>query len=279
MKKFKPTTPSRRQMSCPDYSILSGVRPDRKLMMRINPKSGRNHSGRITVRHQGGGNKKLYRLVDFVAVDKLDVPAKIETLEYDPYRTAFIMKLIYKDGERRYALAPHGAKVGDSIFIGESAPLNLGNRMRIKNIPVGLSVYSVEINPGKGGQIARSAGSSVEVQGHDGGFTHLKMSSGEVRKILWNNFASIGQVSNPDWRHVNIGKAGRMRGMGVRPTVRGSAMNPCDHPYGGGEGRQPRGTRKPKTLWGKVTGGRKTRDRKKWSSSLIIKRRVKKSKK
>ncbi len=279
MKKFKPTTPSRRQMSCPDYSILSGVRPDRKLMIRINPKSGRNHSGRITVRHQGGGNKKLYRLVDFVAVDKLDVPAKIETLEYDPYRTAFIMKLIYKDGERRYALAPHGAKVGDPIFIGESAPLNLGNRMRIKNIPVGLSVYSVEINPGKGGQIARSAGSSVEVQGHDGGFTHLKMSSGEVRKILWNNFASIGQVSNPDWRHVNIGKAGRMRGMGVRPTVRGSAMNPCDHPYGGGEGRQPRGTRKPKTLWGKVTGGRKTRDRKKWSSSLIIKRRVKKSKK
>jgi len=279
MKKFKPTTPSRRQMSCPDYSILSGVRPDRKLMIRINPKSGRNHSGRITVRHQGGGNKKLYRLVDFVAVDKLDIPAKIETLEYDPYRTAFIMKLIYKDGERRYALAPHGAKVGDSIFIGESVPLNPGNRMRIKNIPVGLSVYSVEINPGKGGQIARSAGSSVEVQGHDGGFTHLKMSSGEVRKILWNNFASIGQVSNPDWRHVNIGKAGRMRGMGVRPTVRGSAMNPCDHPYGGGEGRQPRGTRKPKTLWGKVTGGRKTRDRKKWSSSLIIKRRVKKSKK
>jgi len=279
MKKFKPTTPSRRQMSCPDYSILSDVRPTRKLTMRINPKSGRNHSGRITVRHQGGGNKKLYRLVDFIAIDKLDVPAKIETLEYDPYRTAFIMKLVYKDGERRYALAPHGVKVGDKILVGESVPLNLGNRMRIKNIPVGLSVHNVEINPGKGGQLARGAGSAVEVQGHDSGFTHLKMSSGEVRKILWNNFASIGQVSNPDWRLVNIGKAGRMRGMGVRPTVRGTAMNPCDHPYGGGEGRQPRGTKKPKTRWGKVTGGRKTRNNKKWSSSLIIKRRTKKSRK
>jgi len=279
MKKFKPTTPSRRHMTCPDYSILSGVRPDRKLMIRITPKSGRNHSGRITVRHQGGGNKKLYRLVDFVSVDKFNVPAKIETLEYDPYRTAFIMKLIYKDGERRYALAPHGAKVGDKVLIGESVPLNSGNRMRIKNIPVGLSVHNVEINPGKGGQFARSAGSSVEVRGHDAGFTHLKMSSGEIRKVLWDSFASIGQVSNPNWRFVNIGKAGRMRGMGVRPTVRGTAMNPCDHPYGGGEGRQPRGTRKPKTLWGKVTGGRKTRNRKKWSNSLIVKRRVKKSKK
>lgn len=263
----------------PDYSVLSDARPDRKLMMRINPKSGRNHSGRITVRHQSGGNKKLYRSVDFISVDKLNVPAKVETLEYDPYRTAFIMKLLYKDGERRYALAPHGVKVGDEILVAESAPLTPGNRMRLKNIPVGTQVHNVEINPGKGGQIARSAGSSVEVQGHDAGLTHLKMSSGEVRRVLWDGFASLGQVSNPDWRLVNIGKAGRSRGMGIRPTVRGTAMNPVDHPYGGGEGRQPRGTRKPKTIWGKVTGGRKTRNKKKWSNTLIVKRRAKKNRK
>jgi len=279
MKKFNPTTPSRRHMSCPDYSILSGVRPDRKLTMRINPKSGRNNQGRITVRHQSGGNKKLYRMVDFVAVDKLDIPAKVESLEYDPYRTAFIMKLLYKDGERRYALAPHGAKEGDDIIASDVAAFNPGNRMRLKNIPVGYSVYNVELNPGKGGQLARSAGSSVEVQAHDAGFSHLKMSSGEIRKVLWENFASIGQVSNPDWRLVNIGKAGRSRGMGIRPTVRGTAMNPCDHPYGGGEGRQPRGTKRPKTKWGKVTGGRKTRDKKKWSNVLVVKRRTKKNRK
>jgi large subunit ribosomal protein L2 len=279
MKKFNPTTPSRRHMSVPDYGVLSKVRPERKLMMRINPKSGRNHAGRITVRHQGGGNKKLYRMVDFIAIDKIDVPAKVETLEYDPYRTAFIMKVLYKDGERRYALAPHGIKEGDSIIISESAPLTPGNRMRLKNIPVGTQVHNVEINPGKGGQIARSAGSYVEVQGHDAGRTHLKMTSGEIRKVLSDGFATIGQVSNPDWRLVNIGKAGRSRGMGIRPTVRGTAMNPVDHPYGGGEGRQPRGTRKPKTLWGKVTGGRRTRNKKKWSGVLIVKRRTKKNRK
>jgi len=279
MKKFKPTTPSRRHMSVPDYSILTKTRKDRRLTIRISQKAGRNSAGRITVRHQGGGSKKLYRLVDFVSIDKINVPAKVETLEYDPYRTAFIMKLLYRDGERRYALAPHGIKVGDDILVAETAPFTLGNRMRLKNIPVGYAVHNVEINPGKGGQIARSAGSTVEVQGHDGGFTHLKMSSTEVRKVLSDGFASIGQVSNPDWGLVNIGKAGRSRGMGIRPTVRGTAMNPVDHPYGGGEGRQPRGTKRPKTLWGKVTGGRKTRNRKKWSKVLIVKRRVKKNKK
>jgi len=265
-------------MSCPDYSVLSGDRPDRKMTIRISPKAGRNNKGRITVRHKSGGNKKLYRLVDFVAVDKLDVPAKVETLEYDPYRTAFIMKLLYKDGERRYALAPYGIKTGDEIIVAESAPFTPGNRMRLKNIPVGTNVHNVELNPGKGGQVARSAGSYLEVQAHDAGYSHLKMSSGEVRKVLWDCFASIGQVSNPDWRLVNIGKAGRKRGMGIRPTVRGSAMNPVDHPYGGGEGRQPRGTKKPKTLWGKVTGGKKTRNKKKWSNSVIVKKKSKKRK-
>lgn len=279
MKKFNPTTPSRRHMTVPDYSVLSGVRPDRKLTMRINPKSGRNNQGRITVRHQSGGSKKLYRLVDFVAVDKINIPAKVETLEYDPYRTAFIMKLLYRDGERRYALAPRDVKTGDDIIASEIAPFKPGNRMRLKNIPVGYLVHNIELNPGKGGQIVRSAGSFAEIQAHDAGFSQIKMASGEIRKILWDSFASIGQVSNPDWRLVNIGKAGRSRGMGIRPTVRGTAMNPCDHPYGGGEGRQPRGTKKPKTLWGKVTGGRKTRDKKKWSNVLIVKRRVKKKKK
>ncbi|MDD4931026.1 MAG: 50S ribosomal protein L2 [Candidatus Colwellbacteria bacterium] len=279
MKKFNPTTPSRRHMTVPDYSVLSDVKPEKRLMMNIQTKAGRNNSGRITVRHQGAGNKKMYRMVDFVAVDKLDVPAKIETIEYDPYRTAFIMKLLYRDGERRYSLAPCGVKEGDTIIVAEIAPFTPGNRMRMKNIPVGTSVYNIELNPGKGGQIVRSAGSFGEIQGHDSGYTHLKMSSGEVRKVLWDCFASIGQVSNPDWRHVVIGKAGRNRGMGIRPTVRGTAMNPCDHPYGGGEGRQPRGTKRPKTMWGKVTGGKKTRDKKKWSNVVIMSRRSKKKRK
>ncbi len=266
-------------MTMPDYKVLSKVRPDRKLMTSLQDCAGRNHSGRITVRHQGAGNRRLYRMVDFVQVDKLNVSAKVETLEYDPYRTAFIMKLLFKDGERRYALAPHGVKQGDEITISEAGALKPGNRMRLKNIPVGYTVHNIELNPGKGGQITRSAGSFAEVQGHDSGITHLKMSSGEVRKILWDSFASLGQVSNPDWHLVTIGKAGRSRGMGIRPTVRGTAMNPCDHPYGGGEGRQPRGTKRPKTLWGKVTGGRKTRDGKKWSNVLIVSRRIKKNRK
>jgi len=266
-------------MTVPDYGILSGVRPEKRLCINLRENAGRNNSGRITVRHQGGGNKRSYRLVDFVAVDKLDVPAKVETIEYDPYRTAFIMKLLYRDGERRYALAPMGIKEGDTVITADSAPFTPGNRMRLKNIPVGYTVHNIELNPGKGGQIIRSAGSFAEVQGHDANFTHIKMASGEVRKILWDSFASIGQVSNADWRLVNIGKAGRNRGMGIRPTVRGTAMNPCDHPYGGGEGRQPRGTKRPKTMWGKVTGGRKTRDKKKWSGVLIVSRRSKKTRK
>ncbi|MDD5099197.1 MAG: 50S ribosomal protein L2 [Candidatus Colwellbacteria bacterium] len=280
MKKFNPTTPSRRHMTVPEYgALLSGVKPEKRLCVNLKNHAGRNNTGRITTRHQGGGNKKMYRLVDFVVVDKLDVPAKVETIEYDPYRTAFIMKVLYKDGERRYMVAPSGINVGDAVITSDAAPLNLGSRMRIKNIPVGYTVHNIELNPGKGGQIIRSAGSFAEVSGHDAGFTYIKMASGEVRKVLWDCFASIGQVSNPDWRLVNIGKAGRNRGMGIRPTVRGTAMNPCDHPYGGGEGRQPRGTKKPKTIWGKVTGGRRTRDKKKWSKVLIVSRRSKKNKK
>jgi len=266
-------------MTAPDYrSVLSGVKPEKKLTMNLQERAGRNNRGRITMRHQGAGNKRTYRIIDFRRNDKLNIPARIESLEYDPYRTAFIMKLIYKDGTRRYSIAPQGAKAGSTIVTAENAEFVPGNRLMLKNIPVGYSVFNIELNPGKGGQIVRSAGSSAEVLGHDAGYTQLKMPSGEIRKVLWSNFATLGQVSNADWGLVNIGKAGRTRGMGVRPTVRGTVMNPVDHPYGGGEGRQPRGTKKPKTKWGKITGGRKTRNQKKWSNVLITKRRLKKKK-
>ncbi|MCL4406390.1 MAG: 50S ribosomal protein L2 [Patescibacteria group bacterium] len=277
MKKYNPTTPSRRHMTAPDYrQILSGRKPEKKLTMKLQDRAGRNNQGRITMRHQGAGNKRTYRIIDFKRNDKLNIPARIESLEYDPYRTAFIMKLIYKDGTRRYSIAPQGAKVGSTIITAENAELIPGNRLALKNIPVGYTVFNIELNPGKGGQVVRSAGSAAEVLGHDAGYTQLKMPSGEIRKVIWNNFATLGQVSNSDWNLVNIGKAGRNRGLGIRPTVRGSVMNPVDHPYGGGEGRQPRGTRKPKTKWGKITGGRKTRNKKKWSNVLIMKRRQKK---
>jgi large subunit ribosomal protein L2 len=266
-------------MTVPEYGILSRIKPEKKLLVKLAEHAGRNSRGRITVRHQGGGVKRMYRRIDFKGNDKLGIPARVETLEYDPYRTAFVMKLLYEDGERRYALAPQGIRVGEKVIADESAPFTPGNRLRLKNIPVGYNVYNVELNPGKGGQIIRSAGSAGEILAHDNGYTQIKMPSAEVRKVLWNNFATIGQVSNIDWGLVNIGKAGRSRKMGVRPTVRGSAMNPVDHPYGGGEGRQPRGTRKPKTKWGKITGGRKTRDPKKWSNALILQKRSRKKRK
>lgn len=272
MKTYKPTTPSRRQMTTVDYGILSAVKPLKKLIKKLPKHSGRNNQGRITVRHQGGGAKKLYRIIDFKQ-NKFDIPAKVETMEYDPYRTAFIAKVLYKDGERRYILASKNTTVGDEIISSENTPLKEGNRLMIKNVPVGYFVYSVELNKNKGGQLARSAGSYAEVLAQENGFTHLKISSGEVRKIHWDNFASLGQVSNSDHNLVTIGKAGRSRWLGIRPTVRGSAMNPCDHPYGGGEGRALRGTKRPKTKWGKVTGGRKTRKKNKQSNKYIIKRR------
>jgi large subunit ribosomal protein L2 len=273
MKAYKPTTPGRRQMTVPDYSALSKAEPYKPLLRRIKAHAGRNAQGRITVRHQGGGHKKLYRVIDFRQNEFMDVPAKVETLEYDPYRSAFIARVLYANGERRYVLAAQGLVVGDSIVTSEAAPLRIGNRLRLKNIPIGYQVHNVELKPGTGGKLARSAGSYAEVLANADGYTDLKLSSGEIRQVPWSSFASIGQLSNPEHNLVTIGKAGRSRWLGVRPTVRGTAMNPVDHPYGGGEGRQPRGTRKPKTLWGKVTGGHRTRNKKKWSSRLIIKRR------
>jgi len=272
-KTYRPTTPSLRQRTSLEFrKVITTDTPYKGLLARLNEKSGRNNKGRITTRHQGGGVKKMYRLVDF-RQDKLNVPAKVETIEYDPNRNAFISLIVFKDGERRYVLNAEGMKVGQEIIVGENAAIKIGNRLPLKNIPVGTAVHNIELLPKEGGKMVKSAGSMAEVMGLEGKYAILKLSSGETRKVLADCFASIGQVSNSEFRTINLGKAGRSRHLGIRPTVRGSAMNPCDHPYGGGEGKQPRGTRKPKTLWGKVTGGHKTRRKKKWSNVLIIKRR------
>jgi len=275
MKSFRPTSPGRRQMTVVDYGILSKSKRHKPLTMKLQDCAGRNNQGRITMRHQGGGNKKIYRIIDF-RQNKIDVPGKIESLEYDPYRTAFIALVIYKDGERRYILAPKDIKVGDEIITSPKAVLKTGNRLMMKNIPIGYQVHNVEVLGGKGGQLARSAGSFIELLGQEGKYSIIKMSSGEVRKVLSENYASLGQISNQDWNLTVIGKAGRSRHLGIRPTVRGKVMNPCDHPYGGGEGCTQRGTKRPKDIWGNITGGRKTRKRKKWSTKLILQRRPKK---
>jgi large subunit ribosomal protein L2 len=266
-------------MTTADYSSLSDVRPHRALVKRLPLRGGRNSQGRITTRHQGGGNKKLYRMVDFKQMPRPGVAtmkAIVETLEYDPYRTAFIALIKYEDGSKSYILAPQSLAIGAEIVTGDNVPLKTGNRMKLKNIPVGYQVYNVEMTPGRGGQLARSAGASVEILANADGYTDLKLSSSEVRRVQWDCMASLGQVSNQEWSLVTIGKAGRSRWLGIRPTVRGKAMNPVDHPYGGGEGNQPRGTRKPKTLWGKITGGHKTRNKKKQSTKFIVSRRKKK---
>ena len=272
MKSYNPTTPSRRSMTNVDYKGLSKVRSHKPLLTRLTSNSGRNSQGRITVRHQGGGNKKLYRMVDFIQRE-LDQPARILTIEYDPYRTAFICLISHKNGKKSYILAPHGITVGTEIITSETAPLTPGNRLKLKNIPIGSLIHNVEMHPGKGGQMARSAGSYAEILANADGFTDLKLSSSEVRRVPWECFASIGQVSNIEHNLTVIGKAGRSRWLGIRPTTRAKAMNPVDHPYGGGEGSTQRGTRKPKTLWGKITGGHKTRNKKKPSTKFIVSRR------
>ncbi len=272
MKRYKPYTASRRQMTTVEYGVLTDIPRMKSKTKRLKTHAGRNHHGRITTRHQGGGLKKIYRIVDFKQ-SKMNVPGKVEALEYDPYRSAFIMRVVYKDGDRRYHLAPRDIKVGDAVVTSLKAPLTTGNRVPLKNVPVGYGIHNIELSPGRGGAIVRSAGSQAQVLAHEEGYTQLKLPSGEIRRVLWNNLASLGQVSNSDYNLINIGKAGRSRQLGIRPTVRGSAMNPVDHPYGGGEGKQPRGTKRPKTIWGKVTGGRKTRNKKKWSNTVIVSRR------
>jgi len=261
-------------MEVADFSVLSKTAPLKSLLKVKVGRGGRGH-GRISTRHQGGGVKQRYRAVDF-GEKNFGQSGVVEAIEYDPNRTAFIARIQWQQGDRSYVLAPQGLTVGLRVKIAESAQLELGNRMRLKHMPAGTLVHNVELVPGRGGVLARSAGNYAEVMAHEGKYTNLKMPSGEVRKVLSEGFASVGQLSRAEHSLVSIGKAGRMRWMGIRPTVRGSAMNPRDHPYGAGEGRQPRGTRKPKTKWGKVTGGRKTRRKKKWSNQFILQRRTKK---
>lgn len=273
MKIYKPTTPGRRGMTSVDYRLLTRKEPEKRLLRPLLRRAGRSKSGRITVWHKGGGQKRKYRLIDFKR-DKFDIPAKVMAIEYDPNRTCFIVLLNYADGEKRYILAPEGLKVGDEIISGEKTLIKLGNRLQLKYIPVGTLVHDVELMPNKGGQIIRSAGTSAQVLANEAGYTHLKLPSSELRMVRNDCLATIGQVSNPEHGAVIIGKAGRKRWLGVRPTVRGTAMSPVDHPHGGGEGKAPIGLRKgPKTPWGKPARGVKTRKKKKWSDKFIIKRR------
>lgn len=273
IKKFKPTTPGRRWMTGIDYSSISTSIPNKALTVNLKKAAGRNNTGRLTIRHQGGGHAKKYRLVDFYMVDKKSIPAKVETLEYDPYRSAFIALVCYHDGERRYVLAHNEVKVGDTIVTDEKAPLKSGNRMEIGNIPVGLQIHNVELIVDQGASSVRSAGSSATIVSQEGEYTQVKMPSGEIRLVHKKCYATLGQVSNPDHNQVVIGKAGRSRWMGKRPTVRGKAMNPVDHPHGGWEWRSPIGMKAPKTPWGKVALGKKTRSGRKTTSKWILKTR------
>lgn len=276
IKKYKPTTPGRRGMTVIKYKdLLSTNKPNKSLIRGFKRHVGRNNAGRITTPHKGGGNKKLYRHVDF-KYDKKDIPAKLETIEYDPFRTAFVGVALYRDGERRYIIVPQKMKVGDEFIISENAPVKAGNRLPTFKIPVGTFIYNIELKPEGGAKMVRSAGNYAEIvaQDTDAKVTHLKMPSGEIRKIISTCWASVGEVSNEEQRLVNIGKAGRMRHRGVKPTVRGSAMNPVDHPHGGGEGRQGISLRRgPKTRQGKLAYGVKTRTPKKYSNQTIVVRR------
>jgi len=263
----------------PTYKkILTKKKPEKKLLLSFKKKAGRSATGRITCRHRGGGVKRLYRIVNF-GEEKLGIPAKVVALEYDPNRSAFIALLQYQDGVMKYRLASKDLKVGDEIIAAEKAGIKIGNRLKLKNIPVGTQVFNIELEPGKGGKLVRGAGTSAKVLAQEEKFTHLEMPSGEIRKVSQENFATIGQVSHPEHRFERIIKAGRRRLKGWRPTVRGTAMNPPDHPHGGGEGRSPIGLKYPKTPWGKPALGVKTRKKRRWTDKFIIKRRKRKRKK
>ena len=272
IKFYKPTGNGRRNMSVTDYSELSNVAPERSLLVSLKKNSGRNSYGRITVRHRGGGQRRKYRIIDFKR-DKFDVPATVASVEYDPNRSAFIALLQYEDGEKRYILQPAGLKVGDVVVSGKDADIKAGNALPLSSIPVGTIVHNVELYPGRGGQLARAAGNSAQLMAKEGIYALLRLPSGELRNVPASCMATIGQVGNLDHENVKVGKAGRKRHMGWRPTVRGSVMNPCDHPHGGGEGKSPVGRPGPVTPWGKPALGYKTRRTKKSSDKLIVKRR------
>ena len=276
VKLYKPTSAGRRIQSVTDYSVLhKKFKTPKGLIISKAKPAGRNNSGKITVRHQGGGAIRKTRIVDFSREDKKNIPAIVKTIEYDPTRTSFISLLFYNDGEKRYMLTPQGVKVGDKVMYGEQAEILPGNRLALKNIPVGTLIHDIELVPGQGGRMARSAGAYATLQTTEAGYSLLKLPSGEIRKVKDTAKASIGQLANADWMNVRIGKAGRSRHMGWRPSVRGKVMNPVDHPHGGGEGHNPIGMKYPKTPWGKHAMGVKTRDKKKYSNKMIIKRRSK----
>ncbi|MFX3618268.1 MAG: 50S ribosomal protein L2 [Sporolactobacillus sp.] len=274
LKKYKPTTNGRRNMTSLDFAEITTDTPEKTLLAPLPKRAGRNNQGKLTVRHKGGGHKRQYRVIDFKR-NKDGVPGKIATVEYDPNRTANIALVHYVDGEKRYILAPKGLKVGTQIMSGIEADIKVGNALPLKNIPVGTTVHNIELKPGKGGQLVRSAGTSAQILGKEGKYVIVRLVSGEVRKILETCRATIGQVGNLEHELVSVGKAGRSRWQGVRPTVRGSVMNPNDHPHGGGEGKAPVGRKSPMSPWGKPTMGYKTRSKKNASEQFIIRHRKK----
>ena len=274
IKKYKPTSNGRRNMTSSDFAEITTNKPEKSLLKPIKRKAGRNNQGKITVRHHGGGHKKQYRVIDFKRL-KDGIPGRVATIEYDPNRSANIALINYADGEKRYILAPKGLEVGQTILSGPEADIKVGNALPLVNIPMGTTIHNIEMKPGKGGQLVRSAGTSAQVLGREGKYVIVRLQSGEVRLILAECRATIGQVGNEQHELINIGKAGRSRWLGKRPTVRGSVMNPNDHPHGGGEGRSPIGRKSPMTPWGKPTLGYKTRNKKNKSSKFIIRGRKK----
>ncbi|WP_456411535.1 50S ribosomal protein L2 [Oceanithermus sp.] len=275
VKKFRPYTPSRRFMTVADFSEITKTEPEKSLTEPLVKTGGRNNQGRITARFRGGGHKRLYRIIDFKRRDKAGIPARVAAIEYDPNRSARIALLFYRDGEKRYIIAPEGLKPGMTVQSGPEAPIQVGNALPLRFIPVGTVVHAIELEPGKGAQLARSAGTGAQIQGREGDYVVLRLPSGELRRIHAESYATVGVVGNADHKNIVIGKAGRTRWLGRKPHVRGSAMNPVDHPHGGGEGRAPRG-RPPASPWGWQTKGKKTRKKRKPSDRFIISRRKKK---
>ncbi|MCF8566006.1 50S ribosomal protein L2 [Alicyclobacillus tolerans] len=275
VKKYRPTSPGRRFMSVSSFEEITTDKPEKSLLAPLSKRAGRNHQGKITVRHQGGGHKRQYRIIDFKR-NKDGIPAKVATIEYDPNRSARIALLNYADGEKRYIVAVNGMKVGDTVMSGPTADIRPGNALPLANIPVGTVVHNLELKPGKGAQLARAAGASAQLMAKEGEYAHIRLASGEVRLIRLECRATVGQVGNLDHENINIGKAGRSRWMGRRPTVRGVVMNPVDHPHGGGEGRAPVGRKSPMSPWGKPTLGKKTRKKNHPSDKYIVRRRKQK---
>ncbi|SEO76260.1 LSU ribosomal protein L2P [Amphibacillus marinus] len=274
IKKYKPTSNGRRNMSGSDFAELTTNKPEKSLLQPLSKRGGRNNQGKLTVRHQGGGHKRQYRVIDFKR-DKDGIPGRVATIEYDPNRSANIALIHYADGEKRYILAPKGIQVGQEIFSGEGSDIKVGNALQLMSIPVGTIIHNIELKPGRGGQLARSAGSQAQILGREEKYVLVRLASGEVRLVLGTCRATIGQVGNLEHELIRVGKAGRSRWKGIRPTVRGSVMNPNDHPHGGGEGRAPIGRKSPMSPWGKPTLGKKTRKRNKASDKFIVRKRKK----